>query len=138
MIEIVGFLEGKTPDHRGRILATLLQQTDYQAESTHDYIQWLFPIPEAGRFNSFAPLLGEVARAAFAENEMLRANQRRSLDTMLAFFGLTRRELVIEALPDPKRGYRDDLKRFKKRLTHREGGRCRVGVLTKSLQSEAV
>jgi ArsR family transcriptional regulator len=45
---------------------------------------------------------------------------------------------VIEALPDPKRVFRDDLKRFKERLTHREDGRCRVGVLTEALKTEAV
>ncbi len=69
-------------------------------EHTHDYIQWLFPIPEAGRFNGFAPLLGEAEQAAFAADETLRANQCQSLDVMLAFFGLTRRELAIEALPE--------------------------------------
>ena len=53
-------------------------------------------------------------------------------DHLLALFD------VIEALPDPKRGYRDDLKRFKERLTHREDGRCRVGVLTEALKTEAV
>lgn len=44
---------------------------------------------------------------------------------------------VIEDLPDPKRVYRDDLKRFRKRLSHREDGRCRVGVLTDELKTEA-
>lgn len=52
-------------------------------------------------------------------------------DHLLALFG------VIEDLPDPKRIYRDDLKRFEKRLRHREDGRCRVGVLTDELKAEA-
>jgi len=33
---IVGFLEGRAPDHRGRILAILLQQTDHLQTMT----QW--------------------------------------------------------------------------------------------------
>ena len=45
---------------------------------------------------------------------------------------------VIETLPDPKRVFRDDLKRFKARLSYREDGRCRVGVLTKSLRTDVV
>lgn len=45
---------------------------------------------------------------------------------------------VIETLPDPKHIYRDDFKRFTQRLKHRDGGRCRVGVLTETLKSEAV
>ena len=99
-MQLIAFYRGEGDDHQGRRIHDIWVLSPFWLEHTHDYIQWLFPIPEAGRFNSFAPLLGEVARAAFAENEMLRANQRRSLDTMLAFFGLTRRELVIEALPE--------------------------------------
>ena len=34
-IFLAGFLEGRTPDHRGRTLAMLLQQTDRKAEATH-------------------------------------------------------------------------------------------------------
>ena len=43
---IVGFLEGKTPDHRGRTLSMVLAFSDERAEQTHDYIQWLFPLDE--------------------------------------------------------------------------------------------
>lgn len=37
---------------------------------------------------------------------------------------------AIRALPDRKRVYATDLKRFRKRLCLREGGRCRVGIMT--------
>ncbi|MFC7090800.1 opioid growth factor receptor-related protein [Halomonas salifodinae] len=80
-------------------------------EHTHDYIQWLFPIPEAGRFNGFAPLLVEEARIAFADDESLRVKQRRSLDVMLAFFGLARRERIIDPLADLNMGEHIWLKR---------------------------
>ena len=43
---IIGFLEGTTPDHRGRSLSMLWKQTDDDAENTHDYIQWIFPLDE--------------------------------------------------------------------------------------------
>lgn len=45
---------------------------------------------------------------------------------------------LIAALPDPGGDYAADHKRFEKRLAHRDAGRCRVGVLTKTLRSEAV
>jgi ArsR family transcriptional regulator, arsenate/arsenite/antimonite-responsive transcriptional repressor len=45
---------------------------------------------------------------------------------------------VITALPDPNQVYCADLARFEQRLTHREDGRCRVGVLTDALKSEAI
>jgi ArsR family transcriptional regulator, arsenate/arsenite/antimonite-responsive transcriptional repressor len=45
---------------------------------------------------------------------------------------------VVVTLPDFNGVYGEDRARFDERLTHREGGRCRVGVLTESLKSEAV
>lgn len=45
---------------------------------------------------------------------------------------------LIATLPDPNGVYESDLERFRQRLCHREGGRCRVGVLTDALKSEAV
>jgi ArsR family transcriptional regulator len=42
---------------------------------------------------------------------------------------------LVAALPDPDGKYAADRKRFEKRLAQRQGGRCRVGVLTKTLKS---
>lgn len=97
---LVEFCRGRAVDHKGRTIEDIWALPPFWLEHTHDFIQWLFPISEAGRFNGFAPLLDEPASAAFANDEVLRANQRRSLDVMLAFFGLGRREHVIEALPE--------------------------------------
>ncbi|NWO11388.1 hypothetical protein HLV40_13385 [Chromohalobacter salexigens] len=97
---LIAFYRGEAGDHKGRTLEDIWALSPFWLEHTHDYVQWLFPIPEAGRFNGFAPLLSEADRAAFAADEALRANQRRSLDVMLAFFGLTRQALVIETLPE--------------------------------------
>lgn len=97
---LIAFYRGEAGDHKGRTLEDIWALSPFWLEHTHDYVQWLFPIPEAGRFNGFAPLLSEADRAAFAADEALRANQRRSLDVMLAFFGLTRQALVIEPLPE--------------------------------------
>lgn len=40
---------------------------------------------------------------------------------------------LIAALPDPDGVYAVDFARFEQRLAHRQDGRCRVGVLTKTL-----
>lgn len=96
---LIAFYRGEARDHQGRTIHDLWALEPFWLEHTHDYIQWLFPIPEAGRFNGYAPLLSDADRAAFANDEALRANQRRSLDVMLMFFGLARRGLTIEALP---------------------------------------
>ena len=42
---------------------------------------------------------------------------------------------LIASLPDEESICGDDIERFNERLRHRENGRCRVGVLTKSLKS---
>ena len=85
MIEIVGFLEGKTPDHRGRILAVLLQQTDHQAEATHDYIQWLFPLDEPSHAVNGAPVLTELDIDEIKESSLAQDNLAKSASWFLGF-----------------------------------------------------
>jgi hypothetical protein len=82
---IVSFLEGKTPDHRGRILAMLLQQTDHQAEATHDYIQWLFPLDEPSRSVSGAPVLTELEIDEIRQSGLAQANLAKSARWFLGF-----------------------------------------------------
>lgn len=82
---IVGFLEGGTPDHRGRILAILLQQTDHQAETTHDYIQWLFPLDEPSRSVNGAPVLTELEIDEIRQSSLAQANLARSAGWFLGF-----------------------------------------------------
>lgn len=97
---LIRFYTGEGADHKGRTIEEIWSLSSFWLEHAHDYIQWLFPIPEAGRFNGFAPLLTKEVREIFATDELLKANQRRSLDVMLAFFGLSREGLCIEALPE--------------------------------------
>ena len=82
---IVGFLEGKTPDHRGRILAMLLQQTDHQAEATHDYIQWLFPLDEPSRSVNGAPVLTELDIDEIRQSSLAQSNLAESARWFLGF-----------------------------------------------------
>ena len=85
MTEIVSFLEGKTPDHRGRILAMLLQQTDHQAETTHDYIQWLFPLDEPSRSVNGAPVLTELDIDEIRQSSLAQSNLAESARWFLGF-----------------------------------------------------
>lgn len=100
MNQLLSFYRRESADHQGRMINDIWALSPFWLEHTHDYIQWLFPIPEAGRFNGFAPLLGDEEQAAFALDEILRTNQQRSLDVMLAFFGLVRQERTIGPLPE--------------------------------------
>ena len=40
---------------------------------------------------------------------------------------------ILRSLPDPEGIYGEDLKRFRSRMNLRDGGRCRVGILTEDL-----
>ena len=84
-MEIVGFLEGKTPDRQGRILAMLLQQTDHQAETAHDYIQWLFPLDEPSRAVNGAPVLTELEIDGIRDSGLAQANLAESARWFLGF-----------------------------------------------------
>jgi len=85
LTEIVSFLEGKTPDHRSRILAMLLQQTDHQAETTHDYIQWLFPLNEPSRSVNGAPVLTEMEIDEIRKSGLAQANLAKSARWFFGF-----------------------------------------------------
>jgi hypothetical protein len=84
---IVAFYEGRAPDDRGRLLADVLNFDDDRLEEVHDFIQWLFPLPERSGANPSAPVLDEATIDAFRARSELRAALRRALGRMLAFYG---------------------------------------------------
>jgi hypothetical protein len=91
MIEdrIIAFYSGGTDD-RGRTLEHILAWPDEELEMVHDYIQWVFPTITRSGVNWRAPLVRDTTRAAFASQPALGDALRRSLDRMLAFYGLCR------------------------------------------------
>ena len=92
MSPLLAFHRGSGSDHRGRRLDEILGRDDDWLEHTHDYIQWVFPLHEASGVNPFAPVIDDALVAAFESDETLRARLRASLDRMLSFYGLERRD----------------------------------------------
>ena len=84
-MDVVGFLEGKTPDHRGRMLSMLWNQTDDDAENTHDYIQWMFPLNEPSRSVNGAPVLKTLDIDEIKESIRAQANLAKSASWFLGF-----------------------------------------------------
>ena len=93
--KLIAFYRGQAPDAAGRAIADIWSWDHRRLEMVHDYIQWLFPLPEASRFNPDAPLLSAADIKAFRESPDLQARVRKSLDVMLDFFGLSRSGAVI-------------------------------------------
>jgi hypothetical protein len=87
---LLRFYRGAGADHRGRSLAAIRTFDTGRLEGTHDFIQWLFPLPEPSGANAHAPILSPEDIAAFAAEPALREELLRSLDVMLAFYGLAR------------------------------------------------
>jgi DNA-binding transcriptional regulator/RsmH inhibitor MraZ len=96
---LIQFMRGESRDHQGRTIDDILAFDDFWLEHTHDFVQWLFPIPEASRANPMAPILTQEDCDVVKRDSDLRQQQTKALDRMLAFYGLVRRNGVIEALP---------------------------------------
>jgi hypothetical protein len=84
---IIGFYSGTEPDNRGRYLREIQQWPDEPLESVHDYIQWLFPLPERSGFNLSAPVLNPETIHEFRTRPDLRANLSASFLRMMKFYG---------------------------------------------------
>lgn len=57
---LINFLKGTGPDSRGRYHSDILKFSDEELESSHDYIQWLFPLCEPSEAVPESPFLESV------------------------------------------------------------------------------
>lgn len=87
---VLQFLLGKGTDNRGRNLSDLWKKGNFFLETSHDYIQWMFPLNEASKHNSKAPVLTREEISVIRSNETIQENMLHSLDVMLRFYGLER------------------------------------------------
>lgn len=83
------FYRGASTDSEGRYLRDILAWDDERLEAVHDYIQWLFPLPEPSGFNANAPILTPADIEAARAGETIQANLRAAFQRMLRFYGLT-------------------------------------------------
>ncbi|HEX4064406.1 MAG TPA: opioid growth factor receptor-related protein [Acidobacteriaceae bacterium] len=84
---IVAFYRDGATDDRNRTLAQILDWDDDRLEDIHDFIQWLFPLPETSGANPSAPTLDAHTITAFHATPEMQQRLRQSLDRMLRFYG---------------------------------------------------
>jgi len=84
---LIAFYRGVASDSEQRRLDEILDWDDSDLEAVHDFIQWLFPLPDASAFNPDAPLLTAADIAEFRRDPALRANLLRAARRMFAFYG---------------------------------------------------
>jgi len=92
MNPLLAFHAGTGTDHRGRYLRDILQRDDRWLETTHDYVQWLFPLREPSSVLPSAPTIDAEVAAAFAAEARLRETLRACFQRMLTFYGLALRD----------------------------------------------
>ena len=100
MNSLIAFYRGTAHDTAGRSIADIWTWDAKRLEMIHDFIQWLFPLPEPSRFNPDAPLLSAEDIAAFHIDPGLQERARCSLDLMLGFYGLRREGDLIQRSAD--------------------------------------
>jgi hypothetical protein len=86
---VVAFLEGEGTDDRGRTVFDVLAMNDVALEHTHDFIQWLFPLPEPSAAVPDSPVLTSQDIQAIRESELAPVALAAATDRMSAFYGAT-------------------------------------------------
>lgn len=91
---IVRFLLGEGRDGAGRSLFKVLAMDNVQLERRHDYIQWLFPLPEASSAVPGAPVLSADDVLQIRSSDIAVTNLRAAAARMRDFYARTRHWLV--------------------------------------------
>ena len=86
---IVMFLEGEGTDARGRSVFDILAMNDVALERTHDFIQWLFPLPEPSSAVPDSPVLSPDDIQAIRISELAPMAMGAATDRMAAFYQST-------------------------------------------------
>lgn len=89
---LVPFYLKEQPDAEGRMLQEIWAWNVEALERVHNFIQWLFPLPERSAFNRNAPIVDQAVIQAFRNDSRLRQNLLQSFVVMLRFYGLRLRQ----------------------------------------------
>jgi hypothetical protein len=74
-------------DDQGRSFDEILGWDDARLEMVHDYIQWIFPLPERSGANPWAPVLDPATIAAIRGSAEMQGRLRAAFLRMLTFYG---------------------------------------------------
>ena len=80
---------GGGEDDQGRTFDEILSWDDARIEMVHDYIQWIFPLPERSGANPWAPVLDAQSISAIRSSPDMQDRLRLAFQRMLAFYGFT-------------------------------------------------
>ncbi|MFI0434973.1 MAG: opioid growth factor receptor-related protein [Parachlamydiaceae bacterium] len=81
------FYTNKGADKEGRMLHDIWKWNNDELESFHNYIQWLFPLKEASKFNRDAITLTPQLIDQLKKSPVFLKNMEQSFDRMMQFYG---------------------------------------------------
>jgi hypothetical protein len=96
--KLLSFYEGGVDD-QNRSLDEILAWPDEELEAVHDFIQWLFPLPERSGANPSAPVLDVATIQVFVQSAELRERLRQSFLRLLHFYGLSFQNGAVQPAP---------------------------------------
>ena len=88
MSKLIDFYLEIGTDCEGRFYQEILSKSDEYFESSHNFIQWCFPLADLSNFNENAPILTEGDIADFNSSPQLAHNLLTSFFRFLKFLGL--------------------------------------------------
>jgi hypothetical protein len=94
----------------GRSFDEILGWDDARLEMVHDYIQWIFPLPERSGANPWAPVLDHATIAEIRNSAEMQGRLRAAFLRMLAFYGFVLRDSAVVEGPDFARASRNWLR----------------------------
>lgn len=89
MSALTDFLSGEGVDAAGRSLADVLAFDDAALESRHDFIQWLFPLPDGSAAVPGSPVLTDQDAAAIRSDPRALANLTAAAERLQDFYAQT-------------------------------------------------
>ncbi len=82
-LELLAFLKNRH-NQSGLTLESVIQMSDEEMETEHNWIQWAFPLFEKSNFNPDAPVLTERLAVSYQYDK----NIDRAVDRFLEFLGI--------------------------------------------------
>src|SRR5579859_872082 len=84
--KLTRFFAGERDD-LGRTYEEILRWGDERLEMVHDYIQWIFPLPERSGANPWAPVLTQAGISAIRSTPDMQQRLHAGYVRMMKFYG---------------------------------------------------
>ena len=90
MYILIAFYRGDVVHPESYTLDGILAEDDYWLEAKHNYIQWLFPLPEPSRAVPNSPVMTPEELTVLRASEQARSRILASAERMLRFYAASR------------------------------------------------